>query len=195
MERRIVAAGLLLAALGACGFVGGGARPRLGADGLPLPTVYRIGPEDEAEVGYRLLDGVNTLRTAAGAGAVALDPRLNAAAATHSRDMAVQNRPWHFGSDGSSPLDRLARVGYPGRLVGELISETYETELTTLAAWAEEPATREVLLDPRATQMGLAWYQEPSGKIWWTVVLAGGASPALAGLGGGVAALGAPVRP
>lgn len=168
MDRRLAVAGLGLAALAACG---GAPRPQLGPDGRPLPTLYRIRPEDEAAIGYRLHESVNTLRRAAGAGPVALDPRLNAAAATHSRDMAVQNRPWHFGSDGSTPVDRLRRVGYPGALVGEAISETYEDDLTTLAAWVEDPVTRPVILDPRATRMGFAWLQEPQGKIWWTLVL------------------------
>jgi uncharacterized protein YkwD len=119
-----------------------------------------------------MLDGVNTLRQARGLSMLTLDAQLNAAAATHSRDMSVQNRPWHFGSDGSSPVDRLRRVGFSGRLVGETISETYETELETLASWMEESATRDVILDPSATRMGLAWFQEPAGKIWWTMVLA-----------------------
>jgi uncharacterized protein YkwD len=35
----------------------------------------------------------------------------------------------------------------------------------------EEPATRDVILDPTATRLGLAWFQEPAGKIWWTMVL------------------------
>ena len=51
--------------------------------------------------------------------------------------MARQNRPWHFGSDGSSPLDRVKRAGYPGMMLGENISETYETELETLSAWMQ----------------------------------------------------------
>jgi uncharacterized protein YkwD len=88
--------------------------------------------------------------------------------------MAVQNRPWHFGSDGSSPLDRLRRVGYPGQLIGETISETFETELQTLAAWMDEPDTRAVLLDDAANEMGFAWFQEDNGKIWWTLVLGDG---------------------
>ncbi len=58
--------------------------------------------------------------------------------------MVVQNRPWHFGSDGSSPIDRVQRTGYAGKLVDENISETYETELQTLAAWMNEPDTRAV---------------------------------------------------
>lgn len=118
-----------------------------------------------------MLDSVNALRSAAGAAQVRQNAQLNAAAATHSRDMALQNRPWHFGSDGSSPIDRLARVGYSGRLVGETISETYETELETLSAWMEAPETRRVILDPTATDFGFSWFQEDTGKIWWTLVL------------------------
>ena len=85
--------------------------------------------------------------------------------------MAVQNRPWHFGSDGSSPIDRVRRVGYFGTLLGENISETYETELQTLAAWMELQGTRNVILDPSARNVGLGWFQEEAGKIWWTLTV------------------------
>ncbi|MEL6957425.1 MAG: CAP domain-containing protein [Pseudomonadota bacterium] len=167
MHRRSVILGLM--ALAACG-----PRPttQLGPDGLPLPQVYRIGPEDASNVQFRMLDGLNALRQASGARPLRLNAQLNAAAATHSRDMSVQNRPWHFGSDGSSPLDRLRRVGYRGQLTGETISETYETEIETLGAWMREPNTRDVLLDPSANEMGFSWFQESNGKIWWTLVLA-----------------------
>ena len=84
--------------------------------------------------------------------------------------MALQNRPWHFGSDGSSPLDRVNRIGYTGRLVGENISETFETELETLSAWMAQPDTLDVIMDPQAHELGFAWFQEESGKIWWTMV-------------------------
>ena len=30
--------------------------------------------------------------------------------------------------------------------------------------------TRDVIMDPTATSLGFAWYQEPSGKIWWTLI-------------------------
>lgn len=145
--------------------------PRIGPDGKPLPQVYHIGSGQKAEIQFRMLDAVNSLREAAGRMPLELDSKLNAAAATHSRDMQVQNRPWHFGSDGSSPLDRIERVGYEGALVGETISETYETEMQTLAAWMEREDTRRVILSPQARRMGFAWHQEPSGKIWWTMVL------------------------
>lgn len=143
----------------------------LGSDGKPLPKVYAIDPAAEAAITFRFLDAVNTLRGARSAPPVQLNPVLTAAAATHARDMSVQNRPWHFGSDGSSPLVRVQRVGYTGRLLGELISETYQTEMETLSAWTAQVDTRDVLLDPRASEMGFAWYQEPSGKIWWCAVI------------------------
>lgn len=145
--------------------------PQMGQDGKPLPKLYRISSASTSKIQYRVLDSVNALRQAAGVPAIQLDAKLNAAAATHSRDMSVQNRPWHFGSDGSSPIIRVARVGYPGTMLGEAISETYETELETLGAWMEEPGTRSVILDKRAANMGFAWFQERNGKIWWTLLV------------------------
>jgi len=143
---------------------------RLGPDGKPLPQVYRISQADRARIQYRMLDAVNAVREARGVRPLELDSRLNAAAATHARDMAVQNRPWTFGSDGSSTLDRVSRAGYQGSVGAELIAETYETELEILAAWLEDPEKRETLLMPRLTDMGFAYYQEPNGKIWWSLI-------------------------
>ncbi len=147
--------------------------PQLGSDGKALPTVYRIDGNTAAQIPFRLLDSVNALRGAKSAPPLAFNAALNAAAATHSRDMSVQNRPWHFGSDGSSPLQRVQRVSYTGKLLGELISETFQTELETLSAWMGEPNTRSVVLDPLAREIGFAWFQEPNGKVWWTLLTGG----------------------
>ena len=169
MERRTVLLLLGASALSAC--AGGAATTaRLGPDGRPLPQVYPITPADAGKIQLRMLDSVNSLRRARGAPPLALSAELNAAAATHSRDMSVQNRPWHFGSDGSSPVERVRRVGYPGTMLGELISETYETELETLAAWMEDADHRAILLDPAGRHLGFNFFQEQNGKIWWTLI-------------------------
>ena len=144
--------------------------PQLGPDGLPIPVAYTINSAEAAAIPDRVLGQVNTLRAGSGATPLRLDPALSAAAAAQSRDMAAQNRAWHFGSDGSSPLDRAQRAGYVGHLVGENISESYENDIATLQAWMEERDTRDVIMDPSATTLGVAWYQEPSRKIWWTLV-------------------------
>ncbi|MEM9966605.1 MAG: CAP domain-containing protein [Pseudomonadota bacterium] len=167
MFRTLTALLVTLVVVAACDV----APPQLGPDGKPLPTPYRIRAGDTGKIQFRMLDSVNALRGAAGVTQVELNAQLNAAAATHAKDMSLQNRPWHFGSDGSSPIDRVARVGYPGILVGETISETYETELETLAAWMEQEDTRRILMSADARNMGFSWHQERNGKIWWTLVM------------------------
>ena len=146
---------------------------RLGPDGKPLPQIYRINSFQSNAVQFRMLDSVNALRAASNLPAVELESKLTSAAATHARDMSVQNRPWHFGSDGSSPIDRVQRAGYSGPLIGEVISETYETELETLAAWMDQSDTRRILMSPEARNMGFSWFQESNGKLWWTLIMGG----------------------
>lgn len=160
--------------------------PQLAPDGTPLPTVTRIGPGDSQRIKLRMLDSINTLRSAQGLAPLDYDRALNTAARTHSRDMSIQNRPWHFGSDGSSPIDRVRRAGYDGRMLGENISETYENDVQTLAAWMADLSTRGVIMDPAARDLGFDWFQEANGKIWWTLVTgAPAAPPAVAGGAGG----------
>jgi len=136
--------------------------------------VYRLSNANQGSVQIRMLDGVNALRQARGLGPVKLDSYLNAAAETHARDMSVQNRPWHFSSDGSSPVERAQRAGYSRTLLGENISETYETELETLSAWMQNPTTEATIMNPVAEHMGFAYFQERNGKIWWTMLMGGG---------------------
>lgn len=170
MTRFSLAAAGLLALLAGCGFRGP-ATPQIGPDGQPLPVAYRISARDNAEIANRILSQVNLLRAQSGAEPLTISPQLNAAGAAHARDMSAQNRAWHFGSDGSSPLDRVQRQGYTGHLIGENISETYENDIATLAAWMRERDTRDVLMDPAGRNMGMGWYQEPGNKIWWVVLV------------------------
>jgi uncharacterized protein YkwD len=157
----------ILALLAACAPVD--TSMRIGPDGQPVPTVYRIASGEEPRIQARMRDSINAARARNGLAPVELNDRLTAAAARHSIDMARQQRPWHFGSDGSSPIDRVTRAGYRGRFLGELVSETYETELETLTAWLEARETRGLLLDPQMNEIGFAWHQEPNGKLWWTL--------------------------
>lgn len=144
--------------------------PQVGPDGQPLPVAYKIDQKEAAEIPTRVLQQINTLRGNIGQAPMMLNAQLSAAALAHSRDMAAQNRAWHWGSDGSSPLDRARRQGFFGTVIGENISETYENDIQTLNAWMSTRDTRDVIMDPRATSLGFAWYQEPSGKIWWTLL-------------------------
>lgn len=144
--------------------------PRVNDKGEVI-RIFWIKERDVAEIQYRHLDAVNVVRQQNGLEPVQLSSELNAAAKTHAIDMSKQNRPWDFGSDGSSPLDRVARAGYPGEFISENISETYEDDMLTLQAWLDDPLARGSILSPDARFMGIAWYQEPNGKIWWVQLL------------------------
>ena len=163
------AAAAALAALLGLAACGGGGDPAGNAGASS--GLYLIDRSDVSAIKFRMIDSLNALRAREGLQPVVYESRLTAAAATHALDMSRQNRPWHYGSDGSSPIDRAAKAGYPGRLVGETISETYESELQTLVAWMGIPAARRVLMAPQAQEMGFAWLQEKSGRIWWSLVM------------------------
>ncbi|PVH28379.1 CAP domain-containing protein [Pararhodobacter oceanensis] len=170
MPSPVIPALAALAAVAACTTTGStSAAMRLGPDGRPLPVVYRIREGDVPQIQARMRESINAVRAQAGVAPVELSVELTSAAATHARDMSIQGRPWHFGSDGSSPIDRVARVGYRGEFLGETLSETYETEIQTLTAWLDQRDTRAILLDPRAREIGFAWHQEANGKLWWVL--------------------------
>jgi len=130
-----------------------------------------ISPGDANAIRLRHVDAVNAVRAQAGAQPVRLSAELNAAAETHARDMSVQGRAWHFGSDLTSPRERAFRAGYRGEVLGENISEGADSDLTLLKSWLDFADTRNVILNPAARGLGLGWYEEPTGKIWWVQLL------------------------
>jgi uncharacterized protein YkwD len=151
-------AALVLLALAACA-------PSQQEGGLRLTAA------DANPIRLRHLDAVNAVRAQEGLAPVQLSAELNAAAETHARDMAQQQRAWHFGSDLTSPRERAFRAGYRGEVAGENLSEGSDSDLTVLATWLDFPDTRAVIMDPAARGLGIGWYQEPTGKIWWVELL------------------------
>lgn len=170
-----------VAVLAAC--TTGGTPMRMGPDGRPIPVIYQIRDRDVPQIQARMRDAINTVRAQSGLQPVELNVQLTSAAATHARDMSIQGRPWHFGSDGSSPIDRVNRVGYQGTFLGETLSETYETELETLTAWLDQRDTRGILLDPRIREIGFSWFQEANGKLWWVLTTGAPGAQTVASLG------------
>ncbi|MFO1208269.1 MAG: CAP domain-containing protein [Amaricoccus sp.] len=153
MFRPLLAALAVLLAISACSSGGGEGR---------------LTPADADPIRLRQLDAVNAVRTGAGLQPVQLSAELNAASETHARDMYVQQRAWHFGSDLTSPRERAFRAGYKGELVGENLAEGQDSDLMVLQSWLDFKDTRDVIMDPAARGLGLGWFQEPnSGKIWW----------------------------
>ena len=118
---------------------------------------------NSTEIRQRHLDSLNALREEKGLGKLVISSPLNASAATHARDIYHQQRAWNFGS--------AEVAGFQGVVIGENVSETYEGEFLLLQVLLENGFPRSILLDRDASHIGLGWFQEDNGKIWWVQVL------------------------
>ena len=134
--------------------------------------VYWISKSKSEKIPIRMMESVNNYRIENNLRQITLSEELSIVAREHSKDMYDQDRAWHFGSDGSSPFERVARSGFSGQLVGENISESFESDLDTLDAWMQSSETRSIILSQQAGFMGISWYQAEDGKIWWTQIFA-----------------------
>ncbi len=153
---RLAFVALAAAAAAAC------APTRQQAGGVP-----RLGAADAGPIRLRHLDAVNAARAQQGLAALQLSAELDAAAETHARDMSVQKRAWHFGSDLTSWRERGFRAGYRGEVLGENLFEGADDDLTVLRYWLEVPDTRRVINNPAGRGLGLGWHQDSGGKLWW----------------------------
>src|SRR3954463_15008383 len=54
---------------------------------------------------------------------LALEPKLEAAAQAHARDMAEHEMMSHEGSDGSTPAERVKKAGYHYQKTGENVAK------------------------------------------------------------------------
>lgn len=139
-----------------------------GCASQPQTGTPRLTAADVDPIRMRQIDAVNAVRQQEGLVPLQYSAELNAAAETQARDMSVQGRAWHFGSDLTSPRERAFRAGYRAELSGENIAEGTDSDLVVLKSWLDFSDTRRILLDPAARGFGFGWYQEPAtGKIWW----------------------------
>jgi len=152
-----------------------------GCVSVPASGVPLIRESEADNIRLTQLDLVNAVRAEAGVPPVTLSAELTAAAETHARDIAVQLRAWNFGSDRSAPQDRAERAGFNGIVTGEDVAETTLDNVGIFQVWVRDPRSRQAMTNPSATHMGLGWYQEPSGKLWWVMDIgaAAAAAPAL----------------
>lgn len=134
---------------------------------------------DSGAIRLRHMDSINAMRVERGMQPLQLSAQLNAAADTHARDMAAQQRAWDFGSDRSDPQTRADRAGFSGIVRGENVAETFKGEFLVLQTWLDSPPSRASILDARATHLGYGWYQESDGKLWWVQMMGRKAAPVL----------------
>ncbi len=116
---------------------------------------------------------INSYRAAKGLKPLKLNSRLSRAARAHSKDLARHDRISHYGSDGSDPLVRVQRTGYPVHLAAENVGTGQISLAEVFKGWQKSPGHNENLLLKGAREMGIALVIEPGTeyKTFWTLVL------------------------
>jgi serine protease len=136
----------------------------------PLPGAT---PTPDSDWEARVVQLINSERVDRGKPRLSIDSRLVQAARRHSQDMADNNIFSHYGSDGSSPFDRIRAAGYRFRMASEAIGGGYGSPEQVVEAWMNSPLHRSILLG-NYTDVGVGYVHQPDSayRHYWTADLA-----------------------
>ena len=134
--------------------------------GIAWPTW--AGGADEVEL---VREYLVEARAEAGLGALTLQSALMDMARQQTARMAALGSTTHLNGHGEDPRLRADRAGYVGQVLGEALAETFDGPMETMTFWLDHAATRAVLLDPAARDLGLAMRRGYDGRIWWDLVV------------------------
>lgn len=132
-----------------------------------------------------MLDAVNAARSQArqcgsygsfpAVSPLAWNCKLKAAAAGHSKDMAVNGFFGHTSSNGQSIGDRVTQAGYVWSSVGENIAGSYALSVSmAVGAWLNSPGHCANLMQANHADLGAAKYVDAASAYgtYWTQVFA-----------------------
>jgi uncharacterized protein YkwD len=118
---------------------------------------------------------------------VTLSATLATVALGHAADMAEHDYFEHEDLTGRSPAQRVRAGGYEDKLVGENIAYGPNSIDEVVQGWLDSPDHCENIMDPRFTEMGIAYApgQVSRRGLYWVQLLA--APRRVAGSGSGIA--------
>jgi uncharacterized protein YkwD len=133
------------------------------------PSFYVSLANAQAEVDAVMArDMISAYRGNNGLRPLTLDPSLQAAAQAEADAMARADKP----SSAESFKARLASAGFAGPAAN--LSAGYHTLAEAFSGWRESPQHNRVLLDSRATRIGIATAYAPNSKykVYWALAVA-----------------------
>jgi uncharacterized protein YkwD len=113
-------------------------------------------------------DMIGAYRRNNGLGPLVLDPGLQAAAQAEADAMAAADKP----SSADTFKRRLSSIGFVAPATN--LSAGYHTLAEAFSGWRESPQHNRVLLDPKATRIGIATAYTPNSKykVYWALAVA-----------------------
>lgn len=114
-----------------------------------------------------LIKAHNRARAAAKLGPLTANPKLEAAALAHARDMALHEKMTHEGSDGSTPKQRVEHQGYHYLGLAENVASGARSIPEVMRLWmASSPHKKNILGD--FTEVGFALVKGEDGTSFWS---------------------------
>jgi uncharacterized protein YkwD len=110
---------------------------------------------------------ISNYRRNNGLGPVAADPDLERMAQAEARAMAAADKP----ASADSVKARLAAAGLVAPAAN--LSAGYRTLAEAFSGWREQPQNNRVMLDAKATRLGIATAYAPDSKykVYWALIL------------------------
>ena len=99
---------------------------------------------------------INAARAKAGCAALALNPKLQAAASGHAKAMAQQNFFSHTGKNGSKLKGRIDREGYGWSAIAENIAAGQTSAKDVVSTWLASAGHKKNMLNCTYTETGLS---------------------------------------
>jgi uncharacterized protein YkwD len=96
------------------------------------------------------------------------NPKLEAAALAHAKDMAKHDKMSHEGSDGSTVVQRIERQDYHYRAIGENVAAGQESVDEVMRTWMDSPPHKKNILSD-VSEMGAACVESEDGTPYWCV--------------------------
>ena len=124
-----------------------------------------------AQYAQQVVDLVNAQRSQHGCGPLSSEPRLAAAARSHSEDMADRGYFSHASPEGEHADHRIEAAGYHWSSWGENIARGQKDPAAVMDAWMNSPGHRANILNCSFQQIGVG-VRTGSGGPWWTQVFA-----------------------
>jgi uncharacterized protein YkwD len=160
--KRLVLFSLAALMLAACQ-----SEPRVQSSQTPSFYVSMANPGATVD-GAMARDMISAYRANKGLGPLALDPELQAAAQAEAEAMAAADKP----SSAEVFKTRLASNGFAAPEAN--LSAGYHTLAEAFSGWRDSPQHNRVLLDPKATRIGIATAYAPNSKykVYWALAVA-----------------------
>jgi uncharacterized protein YkwD len=162
----VLAAGVLAFILAAC-------MPEQRAGSAGAPGLYgSLARADAAVDAKTAQDMFSAYRANRGLDPLSVDPDLQRIAESEARAMAAADRP----NSAEAVKARLSGAGF--KAPGANLSAGYHTLAEAFSGWRDSPQHNGVLLDRRASRMGIAtaYAAHSKYKVYWVLVTAGDGS-------------------